>query len=71
MQPTPFHIRDVSGAIQLSEKREYDDLIGEHPVATLGYVDDDDGEVITVSPPSRFNRALLTGEVGRVFERTV
>jgi hypothetical protein len=51
MQPTPFHIRDVSGAIQLSEKREYDDLIGEHSVATLGYVDDDDGEVITVRPP--------------------
>lgn len=46
-----FHIRDAVdelGDIQLSSPREYDDLIVEQPVATLGYVDDDDGEVITV-----------------------
>ena len=46
-----FHIRDTVdelGDIQLSSLREYDELIVEQPVATLGYVDDDDGEVITV-----------------------
>ena len=47
-----FHIRDTVeelGEIQLEAANDYDDLIVEHPVATLGYVDDDDGEVITVS----------------------
>lgn len=51
MLPPAFSIRDAPAelsAIQLDEKSEYDDLIGESPVATLGYIDDDDGEVITV-----------------------
>lgn len=50
MLPT-FQIRDLKDVeeLQLDQKHEYDELIDEQPVATLGYVDDDDGEVITVS----------------------
>ena len=68
-----FHIRDTVdelGDIQLSSPREYDDLIVEQPVATLGYVDDDDGEVITVcrcrlNSPPHLSRELLIGVVFR------
>ena len=44
-----FQIRELDRDVQLAYGKEYDDLIVEQPVSTLGYVDDDDGEVITVS----------------------
>lgn len=34
--------------VQLDKPKQYDELIEEHPVAALGYIDEDDGEVITV-----------------------
>lgn len=44
-----FQIRELDQDVQLVDGSQYDDMIVEHPVATLGYVDDEDGEVITVS----------------------
>ena len=46
----PFQVRNEPelGDVHLDRKEQYDELIDEHPVAALGYVDDDDGEVITV-----------------------
>lgn len=46
-----------SGLIQLSAG-EYDKIIGDHPNGTLTYIDDDDGDLITVSTHfSLFNRS--------------
>lgn len=35
--------------VQLENGLQYEQLIQEHPETTLSYVDDDDGEIITVS----------------------
>lgn len=35
--------------VQLDNELQYEQLIHEHPETTLSYVDDDDGEIITVS----------------------
>lgn len=35
--------------IQLDNEFQYEQLTREHPETTLSYVDDDDGEIITVS----------------------
>jgi hypothetical protein len=49
-----FHIRDFRDTeekdidVQLNCPRQYDDLVTEHPVATLAYVDED-ADIITVS----------------------
>ena len=62
MAPAVFHIRglkaaDVSpsalhptspAAVQLAHESEYDDLVATEPAAKLSYIDDDDGEIITV-----------------------
>lgn len=34
--------------IQFGERNEYDDLLQRHPEAALAYVDEDDGDMITV-----------------------
>ena len=34
--------------VQLDKPKQYDELIEDHPVAILGYIDDDDREGITV-----------------------
>jgi hypothetical protein len=45
----------ISGAedgwadVQLDNESQYEQLIREHPETILSYVDDDDGEIITVS----------------------
>jgi hypothetical protein len=56
----PFQIRNEPelADVRLDRKEQYDELIDEHPVAALGYVDDDDGEVITV----RSSQLLCTCE---------
>ena len=60
MLPT-FQIRDLKDIeeLQLDPKREYDELIDDLPVATLGYVDDD-GEVITVGFLSVLHKHTLS-----------
>jgi len=35
--------------IKLETHEEYDNLISEHPETTLSYLDEDDGDIITVS----------------------
>lgn len=47
------------GTVQISSS-DYDEIASSHPRARLTYVDDDDGEVITVSCPG-------TGRVVRMF----
>ncbi|KAI5806101.1 hypothetical protein EDC01DRAFT_785624, partial [Geopyxis carbonaria] len=43
-----FHIRGLDGEVLLDESSQYEDLVSEEPATTLGYIDEDDGEVITV-----------------------
>lgn len=48
--------------VQLEKKEQYDEIIKDHPEAQLAYVDEDDGDMITVCSLSRFTMffALLT-----------
>jgi hypothetical protein len=74
-----FHIRgfrdheEREADVQLDRREDYDELIVEHPVATLGYVDDDDGEVITVCCPRPpfFVSFFADDVVGRIIDRTL
>lgn len=47
-QALPSQSRHRHGTVQLSTS-DYDEITSTHPRARLTYVDDDDGEVITVS----------------------
>lgn len=67
-----FQIRELGQDVQLDEKIQYDELIVDHPVATLGYVDDDDGEVITVSLVCIYPDCSANDDnAGRFFIRTL
>lgn len=48
IQSQPSHSRCRNGTVQLSSS-DYDEIATTHPRARLTYVDDEDGEVITVS----------------------
>lgn len=45
---SPHHPIDRSGVVQLSLE-QYDQEIKEEPQAVLAYLDEDDGEIVTVS----------------------
>lgn len=65
----PFQIRDLHGSpsrtAESSESRrrdgvvqvsasQYEEIASNHPRARLTYADDDDGELITVSPVAQY-----------------
>lgn len=49
--PVRYSQFGLNKTVQLSAA-QYDDLAENHPPARLTYIDDDDGEVITVSTPN-------------------
>lgn len=42
--------REKWADVQLEKKEQYDSIIKEHPEAQLAYVDEEDGDTITVCP---------------------
>ena len=45
--------------VQLERQKDYDEIIRNHPEATLAYVDEDDGDMITVCLVLYFFRLFL------------
>lgn len=59
------------GVVRLSAT-EYDDLASNHPTARLTYIDDDDGELITVCHTKKPSiPSVLTSLLGRLLRRTL
>ncbi|KAK2808380.1 hypothetical protein FQN50_004765 [Emmonsiellopsis sp. PD_5] len=57
VKPAPEQTPNRDGVVQISAE-EYDETISRHPLAKLSYMDDDDGDVITVGSSFELTQQL-------------